>query len=197
MSVCHALREPKLFKDIIGGFPLHHDGIRALNWVALLSFFIESNLTGNSYSELTYDFRNTFENVVTGAFRVINNGLSDHLSAVSLALGKRNYILGVTGFARINKTELLHGEHQRTVLHEMDAEVILKHEEFFLEGVLCLHSVLVLNSLFPHAHKLPTLKLFEERKLFDVVVRVSLDQPLSKGKKLDRSVILIQSETLA
>jgi hypothetical protein len=52
----------------------------------------------------------------------------------------------------------------------MHAEVILQHKQFFLKRVLGLHPVLVLNSLFPHTHELPALKLFEKRQLFNVVV---------------------------
>jgi hypothetical protein len=48
------------------------------------------------------------------------------------------------------------------MLAEMYAKVILKHKKFFLKGILGLHPVLVLDSLLPHAHKLPALELFEE-----------------------------------
>jgi len=78
------------------------------------------------------------------------------------------------------------------VLHQVNAEVILEHKQFFLKRVLSFHPVLVLNSLFPHTHELPALKLFEKRQLFNVVVGVTLDQPLSQGQEFDRSVVLVQ-----
>jgi hypothetical protein len=48
------------------------------------------------------------------------------------------------------------------MLAQVNTKVVLKHEKLFLEGVLGLHPVLVLDSLFPHAHELPPLKLLEE-----------------------------------
>jgi hypothetical protein len=78
------------------------------------------------------------------------------------------------------------------VLHQVHAEIILQHKQFFLKRVLSLHPVLVLNSLFPHTHELPALELFEKRQLFNVVVRITLDQPLSQGQEFDRGVVLIQ-----
>ena len=50
----------------------------------------------------------------------------------------------------------------------------------------------MLNSLFPHTHELPALELFEKRQLFNVVVGVTLDQPLSQGQEFDRGVVLVQ-----
>jgi hypothetical protein len=45
---------------------------------------------------------------------------------------------------------------------KMHTKVILKHKKFFLKGILGLHPVLVLDSLLPHAHKLPALEFFKE-----------------------------------
>lgn len=83
------------------------------------------------------------------------------------------------------------------MLHQVHAEVILQHKQLFLEGILSLHSVLVLNSLFPHTHELPALELFEKRQLLNVVVRITLDQPLSQGQEFDRGVVLVQCQSLA
>ena len=69
--------------------------------------------------------------------------------------------------------------------------MILEHKKLLLEGVLSLHSVLVLDGLLPHSHELPLLELFEEVLFFDVVVRVSFDQPLSEGQELDWSVVFV------
>jgi hypothetical protein len=65
------------------------------------------------------------------------------------------------------------------VLHEVNREVVLEHEELFFEGVLGLHPILVLDCLLPHPHELPFLELLEERELLDVVVGVTLNQPLA------------------
>ena len=58
--------------------------------------------------------------------------------------------------------------------------MVLEDEELLLEGILGLHAVLVLDSLLPHSHELPSFKFLKEWKLLDVVVGVTLDQPLSK-----------------
>jgi hypothetical protein len=44
----------------------------------------------------------------------------------------------------------------------VNTKVVLEHEKFFLKSVLGLHSVLVLDSLLPHAHELPALEFLEE-----------------------------------
>ena len=61
----------------------------------------------------------------------------------------------------------------------MGAEVILEHEKLLLERVLGFHSVLMLDGLLPHSHELPFFELLEEVLLLDMIVRVSLDQPLT------------------
>lgn len=73
MAISHTFRESKFLKNVVGGLSLHDDCVRALNWIALLSFFIKSNLTCNSNSELTYNFRDTFEHVVTRALGIVDN----------------------------------------------------------------------------------------------------------------------------
>ena len=78
----------------------------------------------------------------------------------------------------------------------MGAEVVLEHEEFLLELGLRLHSLLVLDGLLPHSHELPLLEFLEEIQFFDVVVRVSLDEPLAKGQELNGSIVLIQGQPL-
>jgi hypothetical protein len=53
----------------------------------------------------------------------------------------------------------------------------------------------VFDGFLPHSHELPFLEFLEEIFLLDVVVRVSLDQPLAKRQELDWSVVLIKGET--
>lgn len=66
------------------------------------------------------------------------------------------------------------------MLHQVNTEIILKHKELFLEGVLSLHPVLVLDGLLPHAHKLPSLELLEEGKLLNMIVGITFDKPLAQ-----------------
>jgi hypothetical protein len=75
--------------------------------------------------------------------------------------------------------------------------MILEHEQLLFKGVLGLHSVLVFNCLFPHTHELPPLELFEEWKLFDVIVGVSFNQPLPQRKKFNGSIIFVESQTFS
>ena len=76
-------------------------------------------------------------------------------------------------------------------------EVVLEHEQFFLERVLCFHPVLMLDGLLPHSHEFPLLEFLEEVKFFDVVVRITLNQPLAKGKELNWHIIFVQSQAFA
>ena len=55
----------------------------------------------------------------------------------------------------------------------------------------------MLDSLLPHAHKLPSLELLEEWQLFDVVVGISFYQPLTQRDELDRRVVFIQGQTFS
>jgi len=59
------------------------------------------------------------------------------------------------------------------------AEMVLEDEELLLKGSLRLVAVVLLDSFLPHSHKLPLFELAEEVKLFNVVKRVTLNEPLS------------------
>ena len=57
---------------------------------------------------------------------------------------------------------------------------------------------MLLDGFLPHAHELPALELLEEAEILDVVVRVTLDEPLAERHELDRGVlVLIEGEALA
>ena len=75
--------------------------------------------------------------------------------------------------------------------------MVLKYEQLLFKRVLSLHSVLVLDGLLPHSHKLPSFEFLEEGELLDVVVRVSLNKPLTKGNEFNGSVVFIESQTLS
>ena len=83
------------------------------------------------------------------------------------------------------------------MLVQVGIEMWLKHEELFLQRILCFHSVLVLDRLLPHSHELPLLELLEKVQLFDVIIGVSLNQPLSEAQELNWGVMFIKSQTFA
>ena len=79
----------------------------------------------------------------------------------------------------------------------MYTEIVLKHKEFLLEGVLSLHSILVLDGLLPHPHELPSLELLEEGQLLYMIVGITFNKPLAQRQKLDGRVIFVQSQTFS
>lgn len=108
MAIGHAFRESKLFKYIIAGFPLHGDGVRALDRIVLFSFFIESNFTDNTLSEFSQDFRDTLSYVVSGFFTEFRDVFGYLLSSILLDLGKLFDGLSVRTTHAVNKSQLLH-----------------------------------------------------------------------------------------
>jgi hypothetical protein len=83
------------------------------------------------------------------------------------------------------------------VLEQMRPEVLLQDEQILLELVLHIVSVGFLDALFPHAHEFPGLELLEEGEVLDVIVRVSLDEPLAEGEELYWGVSLIEGQSIA
>jgi hypothetical protein len=104
--------------------------------------------------------------------------------------------LNVTGLAHINELKIrLHLDHETTMLEQVGTKEVLQNEELLIEGVLCLGAVSLLDGLFPHAHELPFLELLEEAQLLDMVVGVTLDQPLAQGNKFNGDVGLVECKT--
>ena len=66
------------------------------------------------------------------------------------------------------------------MLAEMLTEMVLEDEKLLFERILSLHTVLMLDSFFPHAHKLPSFEFFEEWELLDMIIGVSFNEPLTK-----------------
>jgi hypothetical protein len=83
------------------------------------------------------------------------------------------------------------------MLHQVNSEVVIQDEEVLFEVVHGFHTVLVLYGLFPHAHELPLLELLEELVSLDVVVRITFDEPLSKGEEFDGLLLLVHGDTFA
>lgn len=82
------------------------------------------------------------------------------------------------------------------MLEKVRAEEVLQDEELLVEGVLGFGSVGLFDGLLPHAHELPLFELLEEAEFLDVIVRVTLDQPLPKRDELNGGVVLVQGQTL-
>jgi hypothetical protein len=115
-----------------------------------------------------------------------------------LCVGELSNSFNITCAAQINEFATpLHVQHQLSMLKKMGSKMVLQNEKFLVEQVHCFCSVLLLDLFFPHAHELPFFELFEKAKFFDVVIRVSLNQPLTQRDKLDWRVVLVKSETLA
>ena len=55
----------------------------------------------------------------------------------------------------------------------------------------------LLDTLLPHAHEFPRLELLEEGEVLDVVVRVTLDEPLAQRHERNGSQLLVEGQTLA
>ena len=87
--------------------------------------------------------------------------------------------LGIRSSKGVDESLLLHVDHIPSVTKQVGREVVLKDEQLLFESVLGLHSVLVLDGFLPHSHELPFLEFLEEVEFLDVVVGVSLDQPLA------------------
>ncbi len=51
------------------------------------------------------------------------------------------------------------------------------------------------NVLSPHSEELPSLELLEEAEFFDVVERITLNQPITKSDELNWTLLQVQSDT--
>jgi hypothetical protein len=101
--------------------------------------------------------------------------------------------LDISSLADINKLErVLHLNHQRAMLEKMRSEEVLQDEQFLIQRVLGFGPVRLLNSLFPHSHKLPLFELLKEAQFLYMVVGVTLNQPLPKRNELYWSVVFVQ-----
>lgn len=92
---------------------------------------------------------------------------------------------------------MLHLDHESAMDSQMVTEVRLEHKEFLFKGVLCLHTVVVFYSFLPHHHEFPLLKLLEEAQFFDMVIRVTLNKPLTQRNEFNWHVHLVKGKTLA
>lgn len=49
----------------------------------------------------------------------------------------------------------------------------------------------------PHPQKLPSFEFFEKAELLDVIVGVSLDEPVTESDELDRRLSQVECDTLS
>lgn len=197
MSICHSFWESKLLKDVTRSLSLHSDCVGALNWVALLSLLIKSDFVHNSVSKLLKYLLDTFSDVLSTLLRDLLNLLRGLSSSLLLKLREVINSVSVGGQVAVNELELLHANHVFSVFGQVSAVVVLEHKEFVSQGVLGLHSVVVLDGFLPHSHELPLLELLEERQVLDVVVGVSLDEPLAEGKEFNWSIVFVKGKTFS
>lgn len=168
-----------------------------MDWVTLLSLLVKSDFVDDSVSKLLKDLLDTLSDVLSTLFRDAGDLLGSGISGLALLFGKLLNGVGVGRQTTVDEFALLHANHELSVLGQVSAVVVLEHEEFVSQGVLSLHSVVVLDGLLPHPHKLPLLELLEEWQVFNVVVGVSLDQPLAEGKEFNGSIVLVKGEALS
>jgi hypothetical protein len=78
---------------------------------------------------------------------------------------------------------------------QVSTEVIFKNEELLVKRVLGCATILLFDHLLPHTHELPFLELLEEAQLLNMVVRVTLNEPLTERNEFNRGVTLVESQT--
>lgn len=79
----------------------------------------------------------------------------------------------------------------------MSSKDRMKNEEFIFKSIRCFSSCLVLDGLLPHSHEFPSFKFLKEGQFFNMVVWISLNQPLTKTDKFYWVVIFIIGESFA
>jgi hypothetical protein len=103
-----------------------------LNWVVLLSLFVQSDLRNDSGSQLREYFGDAFSNIFTTFVGELKDLFLDALGFVDLSISEFLDALGVTSDAWVDESLLLHLDHERSMFGKMGAEMILEHEELFL-----------------------------------------------------------------
>lgn len=83
------------------------------------------------------------------------------------------------------------------MVKELWPENIIEDEQPLLEHAPGLRALVREDVLAPHAEELPALELLEEGQLLDVVVAVSLDQPVAQSDKLNWTLSQVQSDSLS
>ena len=131
MAIGHAIWETELFKDTAWSLSFGGYGIWTLNWIVLLSFLIESNLTNDSSSELTDDFGNTFSDSDSGFIRDEFNILANLLCFDKLTISKFFNRIGFWICASVNKSLLFHLNHVLSMGEQVSGEMILQNKKFF------------------------------------------------------------------
>lgn len=117
MTVSHSFRESKLLEGVAGLFLLHGDVVgTTLNWVVLLSLLVEGDFTDDSGSELREDLRDAISNIGSASVGELLNFFMDVAGSFHLGIGELFDTLGITGMAWVDKSLLLHFNHEDSVL---------------------------------------------------------------------------------
>jgi hypothetical protein len=80
--------------------------------------------------------------------------------------------------------------------HQFRSKYIIQHKQLLLEHPPRFGSLMRYDVLAPHPEELPPFELLEEAELLDVVVGVSLDEPVAQSDELDRGLSQVKGDTL-
>ena len=81
--------------------------------------------------------------------------------------------------------------------HKFGSEYVIEHKQLLLEHPPRFGSLMRYDVFAPHSEELPPFELFEEAELLDVVVGVSLDEPVAQSDELDGGLSQVQGDTLS
>jgi hypothetical protein len=96
----------------------------------LLLFLIESNLTNDSSSGLTDDFRTTFSDIDSGFIRDEFDVLANLLCFDKLTISKFFNRIGFGIRASVNKSLLFHLDHVLSMGEQVRSEMVLQNKKF-------------------------------------------------------------------
>ena len=179
MSVSHASWEFETLIDAVSLLLLHRDGI-VFGFRVLLSIsLIHGDLTDDLVAKLFEDGIKEQLHVFTGIATLLFDSLGDSDTFIFLCLRELVDFLLFGRLACVDESLLTHLEHELTMLEQVFTEVLLQNEQVLVQRIKSPNLVLLLYSALPQAHEFPLFELLEEGKVFDVVVRVTLDKPLA------------------
>ena len=180
MGVGHACRELKSFVHTVGLLFLHAHCIVFGLWVFLSICLVHSDFSDDLITQLLEDGVEKELDILTRFFGLLSNLLSDLHASVFLSLGEVVDVLVFGLLAGVHELVVGHRQHQRSVLEQVLSEVWLQHEKVLFKLINSSNLVVLLDLFLPHAHKFPAFELLEEAEVFDVIVRVTFNEPLSK-----------------
>ena len=178
MSIGHSLWEPKLVVAAVCLLFLH------CNWVTLglrmifPSLLVKSDFSKDSLTKFLQNFVDTFLNVFPCSSWHFLNLFRDFSSSDFLGCCKVIDFLWFCCCQGIDECVGLHLKHELPVLRKVITEVVLKHEEVLFKLIDSSELIFAFDVPLPWPHEFPSFELLEKWKVLDVVVWVSLNQPL-------------------